>query len=183
MKIVSFRNLLSRARGNLDQYAQAVLYLPLAIGIITLFVFFFRLWEVDSIIVSYTRIDPDELPKPLEMAINLTIELNKYVISIGTGLFGLVGFFFKDYAAKLTVRSINMAFLLALLLLGLGGLYAFTIYTELTNSLSQGVYALNPGNSRILAYIELEFILCLGASLSLGSIFVAFQISRPVTER
>jgi uncharacterized integral membrane protein len=174
--LVSFsRNIVSLVRRTFDQFSNALLYLPLTISILTISIFLLRLAKVAGIIVYFTPLNIQEFPKSQEIAINLTIELNKYIISIGAALFGLVGFYFNNYVQHLSIRSINLAFLLALILLGIGGFYAFLIYTELTNSLSQGVYPLNPGNSKILAYIELEFILCLGASLSLGSIFVAIQ--------
>ncbi|WP_375444376.1 hypothetical protein [uncultured Fibrella sp.] len=158
-----------------DYLFKAVVYLPIILVCMTVLVFAVRLEEVDEIVVLFTRLNNKDLPKPQEMAINLTIELNKYIISIGAALFGLVGFYFNNYAQHFSIRSIKLAFLSSLLLLGLGGYYAFIIYSDLTNSLSQGLYPLNPGNSKVLAYIELEFILCLGASLSLGSIFVAAQ--------
>ena len=174
--VISFlRDTISFLRRTFDLFSNALLYLPLTISILTISIFLLRLIKVAGIMVYFTPLNVQELPKSQEIAINLTIELNKYIISIGAALFGLVGFYFNNYVQHLSIRSINLAFFLALILLGIGGFYAFLIYTELTNSLSQGYYPLNPGNSKILAYIELEFILCLGASLSLGSIFVAIQ--------
>ena len=173
--MINLSGIISSSRVVFDWLARAIPYLPLTIALVTIIVFYRKELEVAQINDFYVRLGEKELSKSQEIAINLTIELNKYVVTIGASLFGLVGFYVNNYSKPLTVRSIKLAFLLTLFLLGLGGYYAFLIYTALTNSLSQGAYPLNPEGSTVLGYIELEFILCLGASLVLGSIFIATQ--------
>lgn len=67
----------------------------------------------------------------------------------------------------------GLAYLLSLLLLGLGYFFAFKVYTELISNLTQGFLGIDPGNSRILFYLRMEFKLCCSSSLILLSMFVS----------
>jgi hypothetical protein len=113
-----------------------------------------------------------ELSKSNELSINLVVELNKFLISISTALFGVAAFILTTYKKSISIHSVSFAFLLSLLLLGFAYFFGFKVYAEITANLAQGNLGLQPGNSWIFFYLETESILGGGASLVLMSIFV-----------
>ena len=125
--------------------------------------------------VYWDAVQLGQLTDAQSEAIRTTVELNKYIISIVSLLFGAVGFYLKQYADRMDRVVPALAFLFALVLLGLTYWYAFQTYAEVTSDLAQNVIALTPGKSRVLHYLGLEArAAALAAMILLGILIYGF---------
>lgn len=147
--------------------------LPLIIGAIAVWVCFTHFLEIGTIFPRYEILANGEIKQSNEKAIEMINEINKFLISANSALFGLSGFFLNNYKHRMAVFRNGLAYLLALILLGLGYFFAFKVYTELISNLTQGFLGIDPDNSRILFYLRMEFKLCCSSSLILLSMFVS----------
>jgi hypothetical protein len=130
------------------------------------------------IIPDYTELPDGKFSESQKASLDIINELNKFLVSLNTALFGVAGFFINNYKFQIQKLATGLAYLLALGLLSAGYLCAFKVYAELTSNLTQGMLSLEPSGSRVLAYLKLEFIVCCGSSLTLLSIFVFVFFSR-----
>jgi hypothetical protein len=147
--------------------------LPILTGLVALWVCFSHFLEIGSISPQYEILTNGEIKPSNGTAIEMINEINKFLISANSALFGLSGFFLNNYKNRMAVFRNGLAYLLSLLLLGLGYFFAFKVYTELISNLTQGYLGIDPGNSRILFYLRMEFKLCCSSSLILLSMFVS----------
>jgi hypothetical protein len=147
--------------------------LPIITGLIAIWVCFNHFWEIKFIIPRYEPLLDGEVKESHGLAIEMINEINKFLISANSALFGLSGFFLNNYKHKVALFRNGLAYLLALLLLGCGYFFAFKVYTELLSNLSQGALAIDPDYSRISFYLRMEFKVCCSSSLILLSIFVS----------
>ncbi len=146
---------------------------PLIVALVVVAACIYLRFKLNPGFVNFEDIKPDTgLSEVQKQVISMVSELNRYLISLGTLMFGAIGFFLTKYRQDIRVNRVGPAFLISLALLGLVHYYAFRVYTQLTAELSQKTLALQPGQSKILYYLEMEFWTSLGTSLILLFLFV-----------
>lgn len=153
-------------------------YIPVLIGLFWAVLAVQAFGGMRYIIPDYTELPNGQFTESQKASLDIINELNKFLISLNTALFGVAGFFINNYKFQIQKLATGLAYLLALGLLSAGYLCAFNVYAELTSNLTQGMLSLEPSGSRVLAYLKLEFIVCCGSSLTLLSIFVFVFFSR-----
>jgi hypothetical protein len=147
--------------------------LPVLTGLVAVWICFSHFLEIGSISPRYEILTNGEIKASNGAAIEMINEINKFLISANSALFGLSGFFLNNYRNKIGIFRNGLAYLLALLLLGFGYFFAFKVYTEMISNLTQGYLGIDPDNSRILFYLRMEFKVCFSSSLILLSMFVS----------
>jgi hypothetical protein len=147
--------------------------LPIITGFIAVWICFSHFLEISSVMPRYEILTNGEIKASDGVAIEMINEINKFLISANSALFGLSGFFLNNFKNKINLFRNGLAYLLALLLLGFGYFFAFKVYTELLSNLSQDALGIDPDNSRILFYLRMEFKVCFSSSLILLSMFVS----------
>lgn len=105
-------------------------------------------------------------------------ELNKFLISLSTLMFGALGFYLTQYGDTPPNVWEKIAFLTSFFLLGGTYYFAFRVYSQLAAELAQDALALRPGQSRVLYCLEMEFWCSIGASFILLSIFLLQILSK-----
>jgi hypothetical protein len=153
--------------------AEFITTLPIITGLIALWICFSHFLEIGAISPHYETLMNGEIKDSNGTAIDMINEINKFLISANSALFGLSGFFLNNYKHKIAVFRNGLAYLLSLLLLGFGYFFAFKVYSELISNLTQGFLGIDPDNSRILFYLRMEFKVCCSSSLILLSMFVS----------
>jgi hypothetical protein len=153
--------------------AEFITVLPIITGLVALWICFSHFLEIGAIFPRYETLANGEIKPSNEKAIDMINEINKFLISANSALFGFSGFFLNNYKDRIAVFRNGLAYLIALLLLGFGYFFAFKVYTELISNLTQGFLGIEPDNSRILFYLRMEFKLCCSSSLILLSMFVS----------
>lgn len=153
--------------------AELITALPVLTGLVGLWICFSHFLEIGSIFPQYEILANGEVKPSHGTAIDMINEINKFLISANSALFGFSGFFLNNYKHKIAMFRNGLAYLIALLLLGFGYFFAFKVYTELISNLTQGFLGIDPDNSRILFYLRMEFKLCCSSSLILLSMFVS----------
>ena len=153
--------------------AELITALPVLTGLVGLWICFSHFLERGSIFPQYETLANGEVKPSHGTAIDMINEINKFLISANSALFGFSGFFLNNYKHKIAMFRNGLAYLIALLLLGFGYFFAFKVYTELISNLTQGFLGIDPDNSRILFYLRMEFKLCCSSSLILLSMFVS----------
>ena len=153
--------------------AELITVLPVLTGLVALWICFSHFLEIGYLLPQYEILTNGEVKPSHGTAIDMINEINKFLISANSALFGLSGFFLNNYKHKIAMFRNGLAYLIALLLLGGGYFFAFKVYTELISNLTQGFLGIDPDNSRILFYLRMEFKLCFSSSLILLSMFVS----------
>ena len=152
---------------------------PLIVAIVVVGVSIYFYFKLDPSFVNLQPLSDGKLSEAQNQTISMITELNKYLISLGTLMFGVIGFYLTKYKQEIHVNYVGPAFLISLILLGLVYYYAFRVYVQLTGELAQNALAIQPGQSRILYYLQMEFWTSLGSSLVLLFLFVyVFYIGR-----
>lgn len=147
--------------------------LPIITGLIALWICFSHFLEIGTLFPQYQILTNGNIRQSDEKSIEMINEINKFLISANSALFGLSGFFLNNYKNKIGMFRNGLAYLMSLILLGFGYFFAFKVYTELISNLTQGFLGIDPDNSRILFYLKMEFKLCCSSSLILLSMFVS----------
>ena len=153
--------------------AAGITALPIFAGVLALWICFSHYLEIVTIFPEYEPLLNGEIKPSSGIAVDMINEVNKFLISANSALFGLSGFFLNNYKSKMAVFRNGLAYLLALILLGFGYFFAFKVYTELLSNLAQDSIAIDPDNSRIIFFLRMEFKLCCSSSLILLSMFVS----------
>jgi hypothetical protein len=153
--------------------AACITALPIITGLVALWICFSHYLEIATIHPRYEPLINGDIKQSNAQAIDMINEINKFLISANSALFGFSGFFLNYYKSKIAVFRNGLAYLLSLILLGFGYFFAFKVYTELLSNLSQDSLAIDPDNSRILFFLKMEFKLCCSSSLILLSMFVS----------
>jgi hypothetical protein len=153
--------------------AACITTLPIIVGLIALWICFNHYLEIGTIFSDYEPLIDGNIKPSNETAIDMINEVNKFLISANSALFGLSGFFLNNYKRKMAVFRNGLAFLLALILLGCGYYFAFRVYTGLLDNLGQDAIDIDPDSSQILFFLRMEFKLCFSSSLVLLSMFVS----------
>jgi hypothetical protein len=153
--------------------AEIITTLPIFTGLVALWICLNHFLEIGTINPHYETLTNGEIKPSNGTAIEMINEINKFLISANSALFGLSGFFLNNYKPRIALFRNGLAYLLALILLGFGYFFAFKVYTELISNLTQGSLGIDPDNSRILFFLRMEFKLCCSSSLILLSMFVS----------
>ena len=97
-----------------------------------------------------------ELPDAQTQTLDMVKELNAYLVSMVTLMFGALGWYLSQYrtGTSLLLRSV---FFSTVGLLALAYWYAGRVYAEIAAELAQQALGVQPGASRILYWLELEF--------------------------
>lgn len=129
--------------------------------------------------IDYTDLKNGNMTDAQKQAISMVTDLNKFVISLITLMFGVVSFYLTHYKEKITLFWPLHLLGLMVSLLALCYWFAFKVYSELTSELSQGVLALRPGFSYILYNVTLETIAFgLASVLAFGIFIMVFEMKR-----
>jgi hypothetical protein len=153
--------------------------LPLIIGAVALIIFLITYREIRFIFPDYIELPDGVIKQNQATAIGMINELNKFLLSINTTLFGFAGFFLNNYKSTISSPINGIAYFIALILLSIGLFFAFKVYTELLSNLSQNSLDINPETSRILFYLRMEFEVCCSSTLTLLAIFVSVFFQKP----
>jgi hypothetical protein len=120
---------------------------------------------------DYQLLKDGELSEAQKQAVSSITELNKYLISLATAMFGALAFFLLRVQVAVKRRIMGATLFLVLLLLGITYYFAFAAYAQLTSELAQNALGLRPGYSRTLFYLEMEAWSFAGASATMLSLF------------
>ena len=91
--------------------------------------------------------------------LDLVKEFNSFLISMTTLMFGALGWYLSQYRPAVAPLT-RAIFFSTVGFLALGFWYAAQTYAETAAELSQNVLGVTPGESRILFYLQLEFVVC-----------------------
>lgn len=140
-------------------------------GVMVLVVIYFA-FKSKPVFVNYNNLVSGDLSEAQKQTITLSTELNKFLVSLSTLMFGVLGFYLAHYRKEIQVRWVATAYFLTLILLGLTYYFTFRVYSQLTSDLAQNAFAMIPENSRVLYYLEMSFWTSAGSSLILLLIFL-----------
>jgi hypothetical protein len=170
----------------LQQYlAAGVKLVPLAIAAIgaTMLLYkFYGLRPHFEDLVGLSESGANELQK---LTLNNIGELNKFMPSLATLMFGAVAFYVTHYTRAVSRPFLATAVFLALILIAFTYVFAFKASAELTAEIAQGALGLRPGASLTFFYLEMEFWSFLVASVTMLSIFAVliFEKQPEVNDR
>jgi hypothetical protein len=123
--------------------------------------------------VDLKNLEFGNLNEAQQETIKIVTELNKFLISLVTLIFTALGFYLTRYRKDVYVLWSGSALFIALVLLGATYVLGFMVYSTLTGELAQNALGLDPGYSRTLYYLEMEFSTTVSASIVMLFIFVA----------
>lgn len=146
--------------------------IPLIVAAIMIGVFGYFLFAGEPRYVNLEPILAGKLSDVQIQTISIITELNKYLVSLCTLMFGAIAFFLVKYKKEIIIAWVASALSISLLFLGLTYYYAFLVYSRLTSELAQNVFAIKPDQSRLLYYLTMEFWSSIGASIILLAIFI-----------
>lgn len=104
-------------------------------------------------------------------AVNYLLELNKFLISICTLLFGLIGFYLSKYRKEIYNKWIAISYFISIIFLGSSYFFSIKVYSSIVEQISEGFIGLKPGSSIVMFYQEMSYWTMLGTSILLLSIF------------
>jgi hypothetical protein len=125
---------------------------------------------VDLGTVDIAALENGELSAAQTETLGMVRELNAYLISLATLMFGGLGWYLSQYRPT-TSQVIRAMFFTTAGLLALAYWYAAHAYSRTAAELAQNALGLKPGYSRILYYFELEFIACATAGVLILLVF------------
>jgi hypothetical protein len=146
-----------------------VLSLMIAIISVALMSVVVSWWREPTVIVTSLG-ETRELTEAQEQTIDIVKELNGYLISLTTLMFGGLGWYLTQQRPSPTM-PLQTAFFSAACLLVMSFRFAAMTYAELTSELGQNVLGLVAGQSRVLYYLELQVIACGTAAVLILVIF------------
>jgi len=124
-------------------------------------------------LIDYSDLRDGQMTEAQRQAVGMVTDLNKFLISLITLMFGVVSFYLTHYKDKIVAVFWPWHFLvLMLILLSLCYWFAFRVYAELTSELSQNALALKPGFSYILYNLTLEAVAFGSASVLAFVLFI-----------
>ena len=153
-------------------------YVPLLIGLAGILIVIYFHLESKPGFVNYSTLQSGNLNEAQKHAVTMAVELNKFIISINTLMFGVLGFFINHYKKEIQVKRVAFAYFLSLILLALTFYYSFRVYSQLTSDLAQNAFAMTPKTSKVLYYLEMAFWSFASSSSVLLSIFISVFIAR-----
>ncbi|MFI5329822.1 MAG: hypothetical protein ACHQ2F_02125 [Desulfobaccales bacterium] len=145
---------------------------PLIIAVLILIMVFSLGFKRNPSFTDYNSLVNGNLNDAQKHTISMVTELNKFMISITTLLFGVLGFFLINYRKKIHIWWTASAYFISLILLSFANFWAFLVYSQLAYEFAQNTLAMTPGKSKTLYYLEMSFWTSAGASLILLFLFV-----------
>ena len=110
-------------------------------------------------------------------ALDMVKELNAYLVSMVTLMFGGLGWYLSQYRVS-SGPLLRGIFFSTVGLLALAYWYAGRVYAEIAAELAQQALGVQPGASRILYWLELEF-----AAAGFAGVLVLLVFADAVTRR
>lgn len=124
------------------------------------------------------ELEEGKLTDSQKQTINLTVELCKYLVTINTLIFTVLGFFlnYRDIDKKITfvIYLYSLSFILLLFSL----FFSFYSLIQLTSELSQNLLQLYPGKSKVLHFIEMACWTSLSSCTLLLLIFPVILLTK-----
>jgi hypothetical protein len=154
---------------------QRLIALGIAVVCVALFVLIVSWWR-DPTVRTDSLGEKHELSPAQEQTIAVVKELNGYLISMTTLMFGGLGWYLTQHRPSPTIW-LQTGFFAAAALLAVSFWYAAMTYAELTAELGQNLIGLIAGESRVLYYLEMEVTAC-GAAAILILIIFADTVTR-----
>lgn len=121
--------------------------------------------------VNYQELNGGDLSEAQEQTLTMAKELNSYLISTTTLIFGALGWYLTQYRAAVRPGVTRVAFFTAIGLMSVAAWYAYQTYAQIVSELAQDALAVTPGQSRILYYFELESAACGAGALLMLMVF------------
>jgi hypothetical protein len=134
-------------------------------------------WWREPTVVTRSLGETHHLSEAEEQTIAMIKELNGYLISMTTLMFGGLGWYLTQHRPSPTMW-LQTAFFSASALLAVSFWYAAMTYAELTAELGQNLIGLVARESRVLYYVEMEVTAC-GVAAVLILIIFADTVTRP----
>jgi hypothetical protein len=154
---------------------ERLLALCIAIVCVALLVLIVSWWR-EPTVVTRSLGEKHELNPAEEQTIAVVKELNGYLISMTTLMFGALGWYLTQHRPSPTMW-LQTGFLSAAALLAVSFWYAAMTYAELTSELGQNLIGLVARESRVLFYLEMEVTAC-GLAAVLILIIFADTVTR-----
>ena len=127
-------------------------------------------WRREPVVVPLSLGQSRELTEAQEQTIEMIKQLNGYLISLATLMFGGLGFYLTQHRPSLRMPQ-QTAFFAAACLLVLSFWFATMTYSQVATELAQNLIALVPGRSRVLYYVEMEVTTAGAAAVLLLALF------------
>ena len=128
--------------------------------------------------VNYQPLETGTLSGAQSQTVTMAKELNSYLISLTTLIFGGFGWYVTQHKPSMRPDFVRATFFSAVGFTSLAAWYAFQAYAQLVSELAQDTLALVPGQSRILYYLELE-----AASCGCGALLILLVFAAAVTRK
>jgi len=120
--------------------------------------------------LHYQDVPQGALTEAQTQTLNMIKELNAYLISMTTLLFGGLGWYLSQFRPT-SSPLIRAVFFSTVGFLALAFWYAAMTYGQITSDLSKNELNVTPGSSWILSYLELEFAACAVAGVLMLLVF------------
>lgn len=123
--------------------------------------------------IDYDRLQSGLLSEAQKTSITLTTELNKFLVSITTLMFGVIVYLTHNNNKQWFVY----AFLSILSIFLVGNYFlSYLIYSHLTSDLAQNALALKPGGSEVLHYLETSLYVAIISFISIVLVYIFTDI-------
>jgi hypothetical protein len=139
-------------------------------------------WWREPTVVPVSLGETRELNEAQEQTIEMVKELNAYLISMTTLMFGGLGWYLTQHRPTQSVW-VHTAFFASAGLLVVSFWYAAMTYAELTAELGQNLIGLEAERSRVLFYLEMEMMACGVAALLILIVFADTVTRQKATNR
>jgi hypothetical protein len=159
------------ARGRRERVLSAAIALVSIVLLLTIVS-----WWREPLVVPASLGAEHELTEAQEQAIDMVKELNAYLISMTTLMFGALGWYLTHHRPSPTMW-LQTGFFSAAGLLVVSFWFAAMTYAELTAELGQNLIGLVARHSRVLYYLEME-VAAAGAATVLILVIFADTVTR-----
>jgi hypothetical protein len=156
-------------------------FAPVVAAAIVVFLFLIVVWSKLKLRgPDFEALAEGRLTDAQTQALDSINELNAYLISLTTLMFGGLGWYISQYRPTTSVL-VRWIFFSTVGLLAVAYWYAGQAYSEIAGELAQNALALTPDYSRILYYVEIQFVACATASVLILTVFAdAVTRGKPV---
>ena len=134
-------------------------------------------WLREPDAVNFETLTQGTLTDAQAQTLDMVKELNAYLVSMVTLMFGGLGWYLSQYRVS-SGPLLRGVFFSTVGLLALAYWYAGRVYAEIAAELAQQALGVQPGASRILYWLELEF-----AASGVAGVLVLLVFADAVTRR
>lgn len=114
----------------------------------------------------------------LKTALSYLLELNKFLISISTLLFAIIGYYISKFSKDIFNKWVEISYLFAIIFLGSSYYFSIKVYSSIVEELSFGFIGLKYGYSIILFNQDMSYWTIIGSSIILFTIFFYILINK-----